>query len=70
MNPVNVHHILTSLRFLHDFERAFQIIIRQEKQRDPIEAVEQVKGGEKDETRKGSWRQAEGIEGYPRHSHE
>ena len=70
MNPVNIHQTLTSLRFLHDFERAFQIITRQEKQRDQIEAVEQVKGGERDETHEGAWRQAEGIENDPPSSHE
>ncbi|MCG2741056.1 MAG: hypothetical protein L6300_12605 [Syntrophaceae bacterium] len=70
MNAVNVHQALARLRFLHDFERAFQIITGQEEQRDQIEAVEQVKGGERDETHNGTWRQAEGIENDPRPSHE
>jgi len=43
MNPVNIHQILASLCFLHDFERALQLITQQEKQRDQIEAVERVK---------------------------
>jgi len=70
MNPINIHQTLASLRFLHDFERAFQIITQQEEQRDQIEAVEQVKGGERDETHKGAWRQTEGIENDPPSSHE
>ena len=60
MNVVNIHQVLASLRFLHDFERAFQIITQQEGQRNQIEAVDRVKGGERDETHEGTWRQAEG----------
>lgn len=70
MNPVNVHHILTSLRLLHDFGRAFRIVARQEEQRDQIKAVDRVKGGEENETHEGAWRQAEGIENDPPPSHE
>jgi hypothetical protein len=70
MNPVNIHQTLAGLRFLHDFERAFQIITGQEEQRDQIVAVEKVKGGERDETHKGAWRKAEGIENDPPSSHE
>lgn len=70
MNPVNIRQTLASLRFLHDFERAFQIITGQEAQRNQIEAVEQVKGGEENETHEGAWRQAEGIENDPPSSHE
>jgi hypothetical protein len=55
MKPVNIHQTLASLRFLQDFERAFQIITGQEEQRNQIEAVEQVKGGERDETHEGTW---------------
>jgi hypothetical protein len=58
MKPVNIHQTLASLRFLQDFERAFQIITGQEEQRNQIEAVEQVKGGERDETHEGTWLQA------------
>ena len=54
MNPVNIHQTLASLRFLHDFERAFRLITGQEAQRNQIEAVEQVKGGERDETHEGA----------------
>ena len=70
MNPVNIHHALASLRFFHDFERVFRLITQQEEKRDQIEAVEQVKGGEEDETHEGAWRQAEGIENDPPSSHE
>ena len=70
MNPVNIHQVLASIRFLHDFERAFRLITRQEEQKDQIKAVDRVKGGEQDETHKGAWRQAEGIENDPPSSHE
>ena len=70
MNPIYVHQSLASLRILYDFERAFQIITKQEEQRNQIKAVEQVKGGEENETHEGAWRQAEGIENDPPSSHE
>ena len=53
MNPVNIHQTLASLRFLHDFDRAFHLITGQEAQRNQIEAVDRVKGGEEDETHEG-----------------
>ncbi|HBH86761.1 MAG TPA: hypothetical protein DDY17_04050 [Syntrophaceae bacterium] len=59
MNPLHLNHIMTSLRFLTDFERALTIITRGEKQ---IEAVDRVKGGEADEDHGCEQRSAEGIE--------
>ena len=53
MNPVSIHQALASLRILYDFERAFRIVTRQGAQRDQIEAVKRVKGGENDEAHTG-----------------
>jgi len=62
MNPAYLNQFLACLRFLSDFERAFRIIARQDVQRDQIEAVNQVKGGEINETHQGQQSEAEGIE--------
>ena len=70
MNPVNIHQALASLRILYDFERAFRSITWQGEQRDQIEAVERVKGGESDETHAGQQSEAEGTETGPPTPHE
>lgn len=70
MNPIHVHQTLASLRILYDFERAFRIITRQGAQRDQIEAVNQVKGGEYDEAHTGQQSEAEGTETNPLSPHE
>ena len=70
MQRVDFHQVLTSIRFLHDFERAFGIIVRQGAQRDQIEAVNRVKGGERDEAHAGQQSEAEGIEAGPLSPHE
>ena len=70
MNPAYLNQFLACLRFLSDFERAFRIIARQDVQRDQIEAVAQVKGGEIDEAYAGQQSEAEGIETGPPSPHE
>ena len=70
MNPAYLNQFLACLRFLSDFERAFRIIARQDVQRDQIEAVNQVKGGENDETHQRQQSEAEGIETGPPSPHE
>jgi hypothetical protein len=67
MNPTHLNQFLACLRFLSDFERAFQLATRQ---RDQIEAVNQVKGGEINETHAGQQSEAEGIETGPPSPHE
>ena len=59
MNSLHLNQIMTSLRFLYDFERALNIITKGEKQ---IEAVDRVKGGEADEDHGCEQTSAEGIE--------
>ncbi len=70
MNPAYSTSSWLCLRFLSDFERAFRIIARQDVQRDQIEAVNQVKGGEDDETHERQQSEAEGIETGPPSPHE
>lgn len=70
MNPANIHQTLASLRILYDFDRAFRIVTRQGAQRDQIEAVKRVKGGENDETHAGQQSEAEGTETGPPSPHE
>ena len=70
MQRVDFNQVLASLRFLYDFERAFRIVTRQEAQRDQIEAVKRVKGGEVDEAHAGQQSEAEGIEANPPSPHE
>jgi hypothetical protein len=50
MNPVYLNHFLAALRFLSGFQRALHFTTGKEAQKDQIEAVDQVKGGEYDET--------------------
>ena len=69
MNPVHMHQTLASLRILHDFEHAFRIITRQGAQRDQIEAVKRVKGGENDEAHTGQQSEIEGTETGPPSPH-
>jgi hypothetical protein len=70
MNPTYLNQFLACLRFLSDFERAFQLVTRQGAQRDQIEAVNQVKGGEINETHTDQQSEAEGIETDPPSPHE
>lgn len=70
MNPAYFNQFLACLRFLSDFERAFRIIARQDVQRDQIEAVNQAKGGEDDETYRRQQSEAEGTETGPPSPHE
>ena len=70
MQRVNFHQVLTSLRFLHDFERAFRIIVQQGAQMDQIEAVNRAKGGERDEAHAGQQSEAKGTETVPPSPHE
>ena len=70
MNPANIHQTLVSLRILYDFERAFQLVTRRGAQRDQIEAVVQVKGGEINEAHAGQQSEAEGTETGPPSPHE
>ncbi len=61
MNPLDINHNLAGLRILLDFERAFRIVTRQDTQKDQIEAVKRVKGGELNEAHTGEQREAEGT---------
>ena len=70
MNPAYLDQFLACLRFLSDFERAFRIIARQDVQRDQIEAVKRVKGGENDEAHAGQQSEIEGTETGPPSPHE
>ena len=70
MNPTYLNQFLACLRFLSDFERAFRIITRQSAQRDQIDAVKRVKGGENDEAHAGQQSEAEGTETGPPSPHE
>jgi hypothetical protein len=70
MNPAYLNHFLACLRFLSDFERALHFITREEAQKNQIDAVAQVKGGENDETHQGQQSEAEGIETGPPSPHE
>ena len=69
MQRIDFHQVLTSIRFLHDFERAFRIVTRQGAQRDQIEAVKRVKGGENDEAHTGQQSEIEGTETGPPSPH-
>jgi hypothetical protein len=70
MNPTYLNQFLACLRFLSDFERAYRIIARQDVQRDQIEAVAQMKGGEDNETYERQQSEAEGTETGPPSPHE
>ncbi len=70
MNPTYLNQFLACLRFLSDFERAYRIIARQDVQRDQIEAVAQMKGGEDDETYRRQQSEAEETETGPPSPHE
>ncbi|MBA4397668.1 MAG: hypothetical protein C0394_09855 [Syntrophus sp. (in: bacteria)] len=61
MIPAYLNHFLAGLRFLYDFQRALHLITGKEDQNrafprkggDQIKAVDQVKGGEGNETHEG-----------------
>jgi len=70
MNPTYLNQFLACLRFLSDFERALHFITREEAKMNQIEAVNQVKGGEINETHAGQQSETEGTETGPPSPHE